>query len=90
MIGTIFGWNVNTSIGKRGSVEDPFTRRLTYDSNHFDLYADNFLPLNVRSALPLFGGITVREREREREREKGGVGGNRQKVVKQTRTRTKS
>lgn len=29
---------------------NPFTRCLTYDLNHFDLYADNFLPLNVRSA----------------------------------------
>lgn len=49
MIGTIFA-ECQYQRCERGFVENPFTRRLTYDLNHFDLYADNFLPLNVRSA----------------------------------------
>lgn len=58
-IGASFAKMSITARGERGfpGLGTLVTRRLTYDSNHADLHADNFLPLNVRSAyLPRTGG----------------------------------
>lgn len=57
--------NVNTALWNAILPRNSFTHCLIYELNHFGLYADNFLPLNVRSAYLNWGSRRKKESRRK-------------------------